>query len=123
MNDSQYVVIYLGKKNGKKIQKYEHRIVAEKMLGRPLKKNEIVHHKDENKRNNSPDNIVVMTRRDHMKEHHTGCLGSAYRHDVDTKDLIKEYLCGTPLRQISRMFNIARTSIKTRLKRAGVWRM
>jgi len=39
---------------------YEHRIVAEKKLGRRLRKGEIPHHKDENKSNNDPSNIEVL---------------------------------------------------------------
>ena len=57
---------------------YEHRVVAQQMIGRPLEKDEVVHHKDGNRLNNSPDNLVVMKRKEHdkMKEgarafHHT----------------------------------------------------
>ncbi len=49
--------------------RHEHRVVAERMLGRPLVKGEIVHHKDGNKHNNSPDNLEVMTQSEHMREH------------------------------------------------------
>lgn len=49
--------------------KHEHRVVAEKILGRKLERGEIVHHLDGNKRNNNPDNLVVMTQSDHIKEH------------------------------------------------------
>ena len=40
--------------------RHEHRVVAERMLGRKLKKNEVVHHIDLNKQNNDEKNLVVM---------------------------------------------------------------
>lgn len=48
---------------------HEHRRVAEVMLGRPLKSDEIVHHKDGDKSNNRPENLEVMTRAEHIREH------------------------------------------------------
>lgn len=63
----------LGKSNGKTYAKHlgrhEHRKVAEQMLGRRLTKAEVVHHKDNNKRNNNPDNLQVMTRSEHSRLH------------------------------------------------------
>ena len=35
---------------------YEHQLMAEKKIGRPLKEEEVVHHIDENKTNNSLNN-------------------------------------------------------------------
>lgn len=49
--------------------RHEHRVVAEQMLGRPLKQNEIVHHIDGNKHNNDPSNLQVMTQAEHVREH------------------------------------------------------
>jgi len=37
----------------------EHILVAEKTLGRNLKEPECIHHADENKENNSPNNLVI----------------------------------------------------------------
>lgn len=47
----------------------EHRLVAEERLGRFLEPNEIVHHKDGNKTNNSPENLEVLTRSEHVQKH------------------------------------------------------
>lgn len=46
-----------------------HRVIAEKMLGRKLNADEVVHHIDGNKRNNKPENLQVMTRSEHIREH------------------------------------------------------
>lgn len=39
---------------------YEHRLIMQRRLGRPLSKPEVVHHIDGDKRNNHPDNLEVM---------------------------------------------------------------
>jgi len=49
----------------------EHRVVASKKIGRPLRDYGVVHHKDGNKINNSPRNLQVMTRAQHYKIHHS----------------------------------------------------
>ena len=49
--------------------KHVHRLIVEKMLGRKLTSNEIVHHIDGNKHNNEPSNLKVMTRSEHIRTH------------------------------------------------------
>lgn len=50
-----------------------HRIVAERKLGRRLRPDEVVHHIDGDRRNNDPENIVVLRNQgDHARLHHTG---------------------------------------------------
>jgi len=48
---------------------YEHRIIAEKMIGRSLKKNEVVHHKNRIRWDNRKENLAVMDKRTHSRLH------------------------------------------------------
>ena len=53
---------------------YLHVVIAENMLGRHLFAEEVVHHKDLNKLNNDPDNLMVFaTKSDHTRFHMNGC--------------------------------------------------
>mgnify|MGYP003584425026 CR=1 FL=1 len=62
-------------KNGKYV--YEHRWLMEQKLGRPLLKREHVHHINGNPKDNSLENLELLSRSDHAKIHRTcrsGCL-------------------------------------------------
>lgn len=49
---------------------YDHILVAEQMLGRDLQSEEVVHHIDKNRSNNSPSNLMVFkTKADHNRFH------------------------------------------------------
>lgn len=69
-----YVKIYMpdhpeADKNGRIL---EHRYVMECILGRPLLKEEDVHHIDGTRNNNEPDNLQAMNHRDHAMLHGRG---------------------------------------------------
>jgi hypothetical protein len=48
---------------------FVHLIVAEMKLGRFVARDEVVHHRDENRLNNDPSNLEVKTRSKHTREH------------------------------------------------------
>jgi len=71
---------------------YEHRIVAENLLGRKLLPGEIVHHIDGNKQNNSLSNIQVEPSRAHHRVEHRK-KDSACRMPDEPNHII-ECVCG-----------------------------
>lgn len=48
---------------------YEHRYKIEKMLGRKLKRNEVIHHKNGNKTDNRIGNLLITNQSDHAASH------------------------------------------------------
>src|SRR5699024_1406120 len=48
---------------------FEHRYVMSEHIGRHLREDEVVHHKDENRLNNEINNLEIMSRSEHTKLH------------------------------------------------------
>lgn len=82
MSDTtRYKVIYFPSniRSDKRGYVYEHYVIAEQILKRQLKPEEVVHHIDENKRNNSKENIMVFASRSDHASYHKG--GAAWSYD------------------------------------------
>ena len=56
-----YVVVNFGTINGKHNVQFEHRLIVEKVLGRKLKKGEVVHHINGDKSDNRNCNLLVCS--------------------------------------------------------------
>lgn len=86
MNKRGYRLINIG------IGKYEleHRVEMEKYIGRKLRKEEIVHHVNENRLDNRIENLKIMTPGEHSRLHMTGFKVSA-----ETIEKLKKIRAGT----------------------------
>ena len=59
-----------GKTYSKEYGRHTHRVEMERILGRKLKPGEIVHHIDGDKRNNSPENLMLLpSQKEHARLH------------------------------------------------------
>jgi len=108
---------------------YIHREVLEQKLGRKLKPGECAHHKDENKRNNDPDNIELSTNSLHTKHHNppermkeigklvTPKVGSLSSNSILNEDKVREIKLRLKLKNyktqalLAREFGVSRETI------------
>jgi hypothetical protein len=74
---------------------YEHIVVMEEDLGRMIRDDEEVHHLDFNKRNNSPENLIVLPSPHHKRLHHWLI---ANKIKPIQKEVLRCEVCGKPLR-------------------------
>ena len=106
-NGNGYLVIHL-KKNGKRISRYIHRLVAEAFLEMPTGSN-VVDHIDYNKKNNAVDNLQWCTQKENIcrsrarmrKQHKTNppsgykyisIKGGRYRVNIKKAKVYKTFL-------------------------------
>ena len=55
------------------VWRYEHRVIMERLIGRPLLHSEHVHHKNDNTLDNeTPGNLVLLPHGEHTRLHHAG---------------------------------------------------
>ena len=87
-----------------------HRLVAEEKFGKLILPDEIVHHIDGNVKNNDPDNLLVVTKTEHMRAHRATI---AYNKEF----LEREYITAKkPMQQIAAENGLSRQTIAKWIK-------
>ena len=113
----------LAPKSGGKI--YVHRYITSIKIGRWVTIDEVVHHIDENKQNNTPENLEVMTNAEHIMHHHMergyvslesvcdtcGVVFNHYQARID-KSMSGKVFCSRPCLRISlRKFELTKEEL------------
>lgn len=87
----------------------EHRFVAEQIRGQRLPPGVHVHHKDEDRKNNSPDNLEVLSVGAHLSLHTRGSKNAAHKIvEADAKFIRHSSL---PNSQLAEMFGMTTTNV------------
>jgi hypothetical protein len=84
--------------------KREHRVIMEKHLGRPLKKTELIHHKNKIKTDNRIKNLEIMTFSKHKKHHTSNKLALKEK-------ALELYQKGIPMTRIPKLLDISYSTI------------
>jgi hypothetical protein len=132
-------------KNSKSV--YFHRLVMENKLNRYLEDFEHVHHIDENRLNNDPENLEILTSSEHCKLHHPVylelkicryckkefqpdsiekqyCSVECYRidqeKDIASKEDLEKIIWKIPSEEIGKFYNVSGRMIGKWCKKYGI---
>ena len=116
------------------VKRDEHRYIMEQHIGRELSRNEVVHHKNGDKRDNRIENLEIMSLSEHTKKHRDGkphsketkqkiSNSSMGRHNIACRKLTSEEVCfirenyvprdrNFGARALSRKFNVCHATIE-----------
>ena len=101
---------------------YEHRYLMEKKIGRPLRSDEIVHHKDGNKTNKNPGNLELLAKREHdrletIRRHREGDFPYTRNRPEVTEEMIEPLLRkNISFRAIGRLLKTSHGTISNRVR-------
>ena len=84
---------YITVSYGLGVRKKEHALIAEEVLGRPLKRGEVVHHINGIKTDNRADNLEWVTPKEHMGDKHRGMTGR-YVRSPETREKYRQARLG-----------------------------
>lgn len=117
------------KVNDKWTKKYQHDEVIEEILGRPLKKDECVHHIDGNPQNNDKKNLVCCTLKGHSEIHHPKRFFSKHpvlkrrirlRKFHVPKEILEKLVWEMPTEKVAKIFGVSGKAIEKRCKLLGI---
>ena len=100
-----------------------HRYIMELHLGRKLRSDEIVHHKDGYKDNNESDNLEITNCHDHMKKHvilRKQRIDWEKKEKYELKKVEEMLLTGHVYREIAEELNISKGTVGRRAKKLGL---
>lgn len=91
----------------------QHRLIGADIVGRPLRKGEVVHHRDEDRTNNSLDNLEVMTSQAH-RSHHARQLAERMRIPLDEADVAAALARHGAVKPAARELGVSHSSLRGR---------